>query len=858
MALEMTAARPPPPPVLAESPGNTPTVDLTETLSAMQYRKVFRYHRGAYTRSRPMALLLWFLAMAVLTVFDTMAVGQRDDGITVVSFVTEIGPGSSGALQIWAVIGLAIAAFLQMRLKQQYSLRWLHTMAATTVILQACTPSPAILFSWEMVNHPSAIPSQGDAGTGSSGNPNAYFKNNGAGVLTVLYIIVSFTYIICVAVARVLFPYLARTKHFVPAIRQVLEPDPLAVAELERLRQAEIDEETVDGRLAHVRCRYSGKFIWNTARILCEYSGHIDEEGRPDGFGVWDDQHPQGESLEGYWKNGLPVGPFRSRETGSGSGFVRIRVGFVTCREESITDIKCMPSYAPFTMGVASAECCVSGAFFHEHPLLTPVYQDMEIASGDGLDAECEQMLKEMYTLGGISQEPSSVNVFADAVSGISVTGFQRLPRTLESTITISVNRLDASSQAPPLAEQPRFTSEAVADSPKAPDTDIEAADVAMPLESYASAPLSNTYSAERSAPPLVGPSMSIRRGLARQITHKKFLRQQYDPHLQIQGWQALSGVKGCEVLIHFHGYNSACEHGIKNIAQLWTFASFPSHIKPVVFSWPTGKLAAYPWAQTKGAENDNVARSLREFIESLAAAGVRDFHFQTHSMGARMLMHALPFIQSLFHDSTPDKKTTFRSQFSGPTDANPSDVNLNIEPSDFDGQLRLVNVILMNPEYGLHQFVKTRAEILDRICDITTVYGDLKDAALLFSYVMNNLQMKWFKKSHGTSWLPTEVTASQPCRGLWKQRDTCLGLHIYDVKDDGRPVRVDMIDCTFLESNVQGGRHNTFTLNRSVIEDIYDVVVNRRPAMQRSHRLEPRGGNVYSFLVAPSHIVAP
>lgn len=57
-----------------------------------------------------------------------------------------------------------------------------------------------------MVNHPSAIPSQGNAGTGSSGNPNAYFKNNGAGLLTVLYIIVSFTYIICVAVARVLFP----------------------------------------------------------------------------------------------------------------------------------------------------------------------------------------------------------------------------------------------------------------------------------------------------------------------------------------------------------------------------------------------------------------------------------------------------------------------------------------------------------------------------------------------------------------------------------------------------------------------------------------------------------------------------
>eukprot|EP00951_Prasinocladus_malaysianus_P005635 scaffold39771_cov53-Prasinocladus_malaysianus.AAC.1 len=148
--------------------------------------------------------------------------------------------------------------------------------------------------------------------------------------------------------------------------------------------------------------------------------------------------------------------------------------------------------------------------------------------------------------------------------------------------------------------------------------------------------------------------------------------------------------------------------------------------------------------------------------------------------------------------------------------------------------------------------------DAIARICDITTVYGDLKDAALLFSYVMNNMQSSMMKH-HRKSWLPTEVTASQPCRGVWKQRDTCLGLHIYDAKDDdGNPVRVDMIDCTFLESNVQAGRHNTFTLNRSVIEDIYDVIVNRRPAMQRFNRLEARGGNVYSFLVAPSHVVAP
>jgi len=341
---------------------------------------------------------------------------------------------------------------------------------------------------------------------------------------------------------------------------------------------------------------------------------------------------------------------------------------------------------------------------------------------------------------------------------------------------------------------------------------------------------------------------MSMKMGITRQVASKRASRQLFEPNLVPQGWVPHEGTKGSEVLIHIHGYNSACQHGVKNVAQLWSFASFPSHIKPVVFSWPTGALLAYPFAQTMGAENGDVALSLREMIISLARAGIRDFHFQTHSMGARMLMHAIPYIEDLF------------AQVSyADTELSKEHRDLDLTPSEFVGSLRMINVILMNPEYGMHQFAEMRAPILDRICDITTVYGDVNDVALMISYMANNVQSKFMDHHRAKSWLPREVTASQPCRCIWKQRDTCLGLHIYDAIDsEGKPLQVDMIDCTFLSSNVQGGRHNTFTLNRSVIEDIYDVVVNRRPAIHRNNRLEPRGGNVYSFLVAPSHIVAP
>ena len=49
-----------------------------------------------------------------------------------------------------------------------------------------------------------------------------------------------------------------------------------------------------------------------------------------------------------------------------------------------------------------------------------------------------------------------------------------------------------------------------------------------------------------------------------------------------------------------------------------------------------------------------------------------------------------------------------------------------------------------------------------------------------------------------------------------------------------------------------------TFNLNQSLIEDLRDLLTSQRRAFQRQGRLEPRGGNVYSFLVAPSYVKAP
>jgi len=70
--------------------------------------------------------------------------------------------------------------------------------------------------------------------------------------------------------------------------------------------------------------------------------------------------------------------------------------------------------------------------------------------------------------------------------------------------------------------------------------------------------------------------------------------------------------------------------------------------------------------------------------------------------------------------------------------------------------------------------------------------------------------------------------------------------------------VDVDVVQTTHLGANVQDVRHNAFSLNRELVDDLRDVLVNRQRAFQRSARLQYRGGNRYNFLVAPTHVVNP
>lgn len=101
------------------------------------------------------------------------------------------------------------------------------------------------------------------------------------------------------------------------------------------------------------------------SRCRVMYIGEVDANGQPDGFGSWkDDGDHFGERLIGYWKKGLPDGPHKSREVGTGSGFMCIRIGW---GNYSLSDNL-------LRFGVSNVECSVSGKFYRRYPLVTMLY----------------------------------------------------------------------------------------------------------------------------------------------------------------------------------------------------------------------------------------------------------------------------------------------------------------------------------------------------------------------------------------------------------------------------------------------------------------------------------------------------
>ncbi|KAF9920150.1 hypothetical protein FBU30_010056 [Linnemannia zychae] len=629
---------------------------------------------------------------------------------------------------------------------------------------------------------------------------------------------------------------------------------------------------------------------YRLSRSSVSYVGEFDDEGRPHGLGEWTDHTFTGEALQGIWEHGIPIGPFKSQEYGTGNAFSNIRIGFCknsVDKNDSTSFSAARDPNGP-SYGAAAVECSVSGKFFHHLPFVRII--------GEGkLRSELEQNAKDDVESPSIplTYPLSFLSTFTESLqSRPSIRGsFHRAnsPRSAPLSKSIVVRYTDRGIFIPGYIMSRRRTNinEVTIRRLCPPHLGVEGEQLGHAEASTSGAGTSkiNPVSALL-LPSHRGGSSSVsiasddsdsgidRLGIQSQMSSESIgsdhirsgdrprKRRVTQAGLAVDGWRQVLDVDGrsssavtasragYEALVFVHGYNCALTYGIGRLGQLLALGEFPAYIKPFVFSWPSSTTMGYFTAKSVGC-SDNVANDFRQFIIDLKQAGFRRVHILVHSMGARIILSALRkgyfddvFVEREVIDPEPsiisnmDSKTHLQTRMSVKyRDRQPQHARSDgsLLEAENPNTLQLATFTLLNPDADLDVFLEEDYWTLSKYCPHITLYADAHDGALFWSEVFGR------KKSLGRH--PRTLVYSPT----------------------GEVLDVDVIDTTSLDVNIHSIRHNFFNLNRMLVDDLYDVVVLGRRASEREARLSSRwtfaddgteNGEVYTFLCAPSYVV--
>ncbi|KAF8930556.1 hypothetical protein BGZ58_008177 [Dissophora ornata] len=634
-------------------------------------------------------------------------------------------------------------------------------------------------------------------------------------------------------------------------------------------------------------------------RRSVSYVGEFDELGRPHGLGEWTDHTFTGEALQGIWEHGVPIGPFKSQEYGTGNAFSNIRIGF--CKNSTDKDSSTAFSTARdpkgLSYGAAAVECSVSGKFFHHLPYVRIIGKgvlrsDLEQRAKDDLEAPSVSLTYPLSFLStyteSLQSRPSIRGSFRGISSrrsaplsksivvrytdrGIFIPGYIR-SRRRQDVNEVMIRRVCPSDTG---IEGQRIvapgTSETDGD-PSAPQSQVPT--LLIPASSGGGSGASSQSEDSDSGSvkrlsildplPTTPSPEDERRSLDKE--RKKRLNQ---AGLMVDGWRQVVDVDGrassaiaasragYEALVFVHGYNCPLTYGIARLGQLLSLGEFPPYIKPFIFSWPSSTTMGYFNAKSVGC-SDDVAKDFRQFIVDLQEAGFRRVHILVHSMGARIVLSALRkgyfdgvFAEREVIDIEPSMNSTYGSMTGlrsrrtvryrdsvlshGPTPHLHGTNSDSLDSDDPSRPIQLATFTLLNPDADLDTFLEEDYWTLSKYCPHVTLYADAHDGALFWSEVLGR------KKSLG------------------RHPRTLIYGPTSEVLD------VDVVDTTSLDVNIHSIRHNFFNLNRMLVDDLYEVVVLGRRAREREGRLSNRwtfsddgteNGEVYTFLCAPSYVV--
>ncbi|GJQ11468.1 hypothetical protein GpartN1_g3259.t1 [Galdieria partita] len=531
----------------------------------------------------------------------------------------------------------------------------------------------------------------------------------------------------------------------------------------------------------------------------CYFIGPLKED-LPHGLGAWFDSSPNGENLIGYFDHGIPVGPFESQEnvTGADRGNVLINIRMIY-----MSDVKGMKTLtrAKPQWGVASAECCVSGNISLDgYPVVRDICKAQTCQCLHSKEDVCtcaKEMLLKYYRHLEDTKRLTSILVSVDN-DGMKVQGHYpkyELSNSRPQQVTIYLEHV----------KKPNSASHSRANSS---------------LVSFVENP-------ERRFGSLSSELLNVSNLVVDEC------------------WEKTADT---EAVVFIHGYNHMLVDALKRFGQFLAMAHLPSHLKTFVFNWPAGTSPLSYSLAVGNASSNSVQRDLDLFLQSLQHAGIRKVHFMIHSMGARLFLRAFPLIRKRLET----RRNTCHSVSSIPTNtgigsalddeiqrdhsvisdkAAEHSPHLSNHPTLVDQSLQysssgmeLSTLTFLNPDYELDAF-QTDFPDLYEVCNCITLYADKRDRAVQIAETFC-----WYQPSLGHQTTPFRDTFEQFCD-------------------------MDIIDASDLAGNMSFTYHAYWNIHRTMVDDLYELIVFQRRASERRSRLFATSGGTFRFVTTPQNV---
>ncbi|KAJ2992760.1 hypothetical protein HDV02_002872 [Globomyces sp. JEL0801] len=337
-------------------------------------------------------------------------------------------------------------------------------------------------------------------------------------------------------------------------------------------------------------CKQSFWFPKSFRNVFC-YEGERNALDQPHGFGTW--------TSEWYWENGIPIGPFKSREFGTGFAFANVRIGFITTTTAAFTKNNVILADTP-KYGVMGVECSISGKFINNLPLVKLI------------------------------QNPYLTQINHQAIT---------IDDMIEYTIHVDERKLQSEYDHTSITIQATKTGLSIKNHIPVCNESRQESVIRCALKTVKSTNLvENGHLRKR--------NNSRLDSLSEMEMNQFGSNTEQIPVIDLLGWKSIQPVK--EALVYVHGIATHVELASKDLAQVMAMGNFPPNIKPFMFCWPGGTQLSFFQAREM-ASSLPIRQLFIKFLTDLKERGFQKFHILCHSMGSRIVSYATTDFHSVF-----------------------------------------------------------------------------------------------------------------------------------------------------------------------------------------------------------------